>query len=239
MIDTSYLPDNDTLPNYRSGCCFEYMYGITFTIAESIQETCRLSEYIARYEASCEEIPDTLLQACEMLGDRLLSWSLSLEKVTSFPSDNTSGSMGDDAKMRTIFNHHAGAWHMAALIYYYQCIQRFRVEDLQEEIGFVAEHMHAVEDLKAACRSDRARRMAPITWPAFVASCDAAQGGQNRASWRRWWERVQQYNIANIQRQWETVQQIWRRKDELEETGCASQSWLQIFHDLEFHLLLI
>lgn len=61
--ENSHFPDSDILPNHGSGSCFEYMYGIAFTIAEAIQETCRLSECVARYEASSEEIPDTLLQA--------------------------------------------------------------------------------------------------------------------------------------------------------------------------------
>ena len=224
--EDNYLDDN-IFSRLESGHCLEYMYGITPFIAYAIQETCRLAEYLSRHEVTREPLPEDLLQACEDLGDKLLSWTLHSEDITSIPA-STGG------EMLTIFKHHANAWHTAALIYYYQRVQGFKPEDMIDEVNRVAEYMHAIEDVKAASKSEQATRMTPMTWPALIASGDAA----NHEPWRKWWTRVEHYGIANIRRQWDIIQQIWERQDDLAD-ATEHQSWINIFKGMDITLLPI
>lgn len=216
--DEHDLLDNLTI---QSGTCYEYMYGITPNIAAAIQETCRLAELVARFGHDNNLIPETLLEACEALGDRLLRWEFDSETVTSIPAGC--------GVMSTVFEHQVKAWHCAALMYYYRRIQRYQDVDLIEEVECVAAHMHAAEDAKSASMPTGAGPTAPITWPMFIASCETVPW--RRDSCIRWWERVQHYGIANIKRQWEIIQQIWAKEDAQEE-GTTRASWIDILSEL-------
>lgn len=200
--------------------CFGYMYGITPAIAAEIEETCRLGEYLLWYEGTHEPIPEGLLQACEALGGRLCSWFLDLEDVHEAVS-------GQDEEALEIFRHHANAWHLAAIVYYHRRIQRCYSDSHEELVARIAEHMHAVEDIKTRSKSTKTSFMAPIAWPAFIASCDA----QNRGPWELWWNKTQRYGLANSRTQWGVVQRIWERKTELEQTNPGSFDWIDVFRD--------
>ncbi|KAF5660656.1 type I transaminase [Fusarium heterosporum] len=189
----------------QSSACYEYVYGIKPSIAVAINRTCRLAEYLVRIrEEGEQQMSDDFLEDCEQLGDMLESWRLEEESPTSISSDDDLGVL--------IFTHQAKAWHSAALIYYYTRVQGAQPTDLVQEINAVAEHMYATEDIKS--RSDPLRQdnpMAPITWPAFVASCNAL--GNMRQVWRTWWESLHHYKIGNIAKQWSVVERIWEVLD--------------------------
>ncbi|KAH8893569.1 hypothetical protein GQ53DRAFT_839991 [Thozetella sp. PMI_491] len=208
----------------------EYMYGVTPTIAAAIQEICGLAERLERYDCNKEQhlLPEDLLMSCEALGDKLLAWSLESEKPVTISASG---------EMSTIFNYHANAWHSAAWIYYCRRIQHYKTEDLAEEVRRVVEYMHAVEDTKVSSKSDSTNRMAPITWPMFIASCHAK--GIERDACRRWWERVRRYGIANNEKQWVIVQKIWKREDEMEPNDCSITIWTDLFDSLGSRLLPI
>ncbi|CAG9983154.1 unnamed protein product [Clonostachys byssicola] len=218
---------NDDVPLAQgSNQCLGYMYGITITIANAIKETCRLAETITCIEERQNEaLPEWLRQACEDLGDLLLSWTLDEAEVNSIANE----------EMRAVFKHHAHAWHHAALIYYCRRVQKVPSSELSEEASIVAEHMHAVETLKATSRSEQASRMAPITWPAFIASCDAI----DRDVWMDWWERVKHYKIANIPRQYDVVRELWEIIDEKTQSGDCSIDWITVYKELDITLLPI
>ncbi|VUC25759.1 unnamed protein product [Clonostachys rosea] len=209
-----------------SNQCLGYMYGITPVIANAIQETCKLAEIISRIEErQCGTLPERVRQACEDLGDLLLAWTLDETEVNSTAHE----------EMRDVFKHHAHAWHHAALIYYCRRVQKLPAGELREEASIVAGHMHAVETLKATLRSDQASRMAPITWPAFIASCDAT----DREVWVNWWERVKHYNIANISRQYDVVRKLWEKIDDKTQTRGDSADWITVYKELDITLLPI
>ncbi|KAL0934575.1 uncharacterized protein CTRU02_211374 [Colletotrichum truncatum] len=210
----------------ESDCCFGYMYGITTVTATNIFETCRLAEYLSWYKEYQEPIPDGLLEACESLGDRLCCWSFQAE---------SSRHISDDEDAFEIFRHHSNAWHLAALTYYHRRIQRCCSHDHDQVIAKIAEHMHAVEDIKERSASNAAKRMAPIMWPAFVASCEATF----HDTWTLWWQRVQSYHIANYQRLWEVIQQIWQKQEIMSQPAASDFDWIEAFKDLEITLLPI
>ncbi|KAE8377105.1 fungal-specific transcription factor domain-containing protein [Aspergillus bertholletiae] len=208
---------NNPAPKGCRSYCYEFTYGITADIAAAIQETTDLYEYLEFYRQHHAPAPDDLLEACEHLGDRLLSWTLSSDKVPSF---NDRGSDELD-----IFNHHSHAWHGAALIFYLNCIQGVNPQDLVDEVATVASHMLAVEEIKSR---NVISQMAPISWPAFIASCCAL----NREPWETWWQDVQKYGIGSIQRQYSIVKEIWSEVD-----THPAEGWLQILHRRNIQVL--
>ncbi|KPM39651.1 hypothetical protein AK830_g6907 [Neonectria ditissima] len=211
----------------QSSTCYEHIYGVTPSIVVAIQETCHLAELLVQYKETQSSIPDEILQACEALGERLLSWRLISESIMSIPSD-------DDLMFR-IFTHQANAWHRAALIYYYRRIQSFSSVDLVDDVQYVAEQMHGAEDLKVQVSQDQV--MAPITWPGFIASCEAI--GPQRDYLTKWWDRIERYKIGNTNRQWEIVQQLWKRDDEMRQSGLGPHDWIDSFRVLQFHVLAV
>ncbi|VUC38180.1 unnamed protein product [Clonostachys rosea] len=215
----------------QSNTCFEFMYGITPTIAGAILEMCRLGEYLLRFQqdgGNSSSIPDDLLEACESLGEKLLSWRFDLETIVSIQSN--------DVYISTIFYHQAHAWHHAALVYYYRRIQSWKSADLTQEIQHTMEHMHAAEDSKMMPGSPRQGLMAPLTWPATIASLDAI--GTQRDICRGWWERVLSYGLANIDKQWDVVQQVWERVDELRQChGIGAPDGMTVYRSMDIHIL--
>ncbi|KAF6829594.1 hypothetical protein CPLU01_07880 [Colletotrichum plurivorum] len=211
----------------QTDCCFGYMFGITPDVAAYIRETCRLAEHLSWYEQSGERIPDGLLEACENLGDRLCGWS--------FEAEGGDREIPDGGDAREIFMHHSNAWHLAAVVYYHRRIQKCHSEGHDQIIARIAEHMHAVEDIKERSSSGNGQKTAPIMWPAFVASCDA----RVRDTWEIWWERASRYRLANYQRQWEIVKTIWETKDEMEKSGRICDDWIEVFMRMQITLLPI
>ncbi|KNG91038.1 hypothetical protein ANOM_000778 [Aspergillus nomiae NRRL 13137] len=136
--------------------CYEFTYGVTADIAAAIQETTNLYECLEFYRQAQESAPDDLLQACEDLGNRLLSWTLGSDKIPAFNDKR--------AEEFDIFKHHSHAWHGAAMVFYLNCIQGAKAPDLVDEVATVASHMLAIEEIKSTRVSNQ---MAPVTWPAL------------------------------------------------------------------------
>ncbi|GMG13226.1 unnamed protein product [Aspergillus oryzae] len=216
LLSMVTIGDSLTSNDNRS-YCYEFTFGITADIAAAIQEITDLYECLQFYRQAQAPIPEGLLEACEDLGDRLLSWTLSADKVPSFNDRGT-----DELD---IFKHHSHAWHGAALIFYLNCIQGAKPQDLVDEVATVASHMLAVEEIKS---KHIANQMAPISWPAFIASCCAL----NREPWEAWWLDVQKYGIGSIRRQYTIVQEIWSEMD-----TNSSEGWLQILHRRDIQVL--
>ncbi|KAG8353813.1 hypothetical protein FVEN_g8157 [Fusarium venenatum] len=214
----------------QSSACYEYIYGIKPSIAVAINRACRLAEHLLRVrEEGEQQIPDTLLEGCEELGDMLESWRLKEESPTPISSDDDLGVL--------IFTHQAKAWYAAALIYYYTRIQGAQPTDLIQEVTAVAEHMYAMEDIKSRLGVlIQDNPMAPITWPAFVASCNAL--GDMRQVWRTWWERMQCYKIGNITKQWSVVQMIWEILDIGKNRG-AQIDWTKAYDEVGICILAV
>jgi arginine metabolism regulation protein II len=222
--DISYS-DDQSAGAIQSGLCYVYLYGITPNIAAAIQETCRLSEQLVQPANS----QNLVFEKCEILGDRLLSWTLESEDAAS--------TLAGDETMSRIFEHYAKAWHSSALIYYYHRIQHCNVEDLVEQTECVAEHMNMIEDIKVASKCETINRMAPITWPIFVASCGSVRS--RREPYRRWWIRVQHYGIANLKRQWDVIQMIWAKQEKMRPEESREMSWIDVYCQLGINLLPI
>ncbi|RKK21810.1 hypothetical protein BFJ66_g9975 [Fusarium oxysporum f. sp. cepae] len=213
----------------HSSDCYAFTYGITPTITLAINEICRLSKNLTRFQLESERLPEEFLEACEDLGSILEAWRLENEDITAiFTGDGISSSL---------FSHYAKGWHGAALIYYYTRIQGIKRADLTRVVDDVGEHVNKAEDLKSAMDdTGQVISMAPITWPAFIASCNAIRG--RRGVWEQWWERVLMYKLGNMSKQWDLVQQIWVILDGAEDQGIWL-SWTDAYSMAGVDVLLV
>ncbi|KAF2647993.1 hypothetical protein K491DRAFT_613660 [Lophiostoma macrostomum CBS 122681] len=180
--------------------CVEFLYGTTPTITRAMIKTLRLSQCLTFY--GDQPLPEPLLEACEDLHDELLAWNIECEYFTTI--DITDTTMLEIAKAQ------ATAFYNSTLIYYYRSIQNCNRVKLHKEQQEVLAALNLVEDLKPSS-SSHSYFAAPVTWPAFLASCEAV--GQERVAWEKWWDRVKCYRMANYVKQKFIIDSIWARID--------------------------
>ncbi|OQE19677.1 hypothetical protein PENFLA_c018G04368 [Penicillium flavigenum] len=201
----------------------EFLYGITISIAGAIFRIYRLSQYVAYYRSQGQEYPETLLEACETLADDLGSYTITSELFSTIDSSEAEAYMVDIARAQ------AKAFHNAALIYYYRSIQECARSCLHREQQAVLAAMNEAEDLKVSF-GKHTSFPAPITWPAFVASCEAV--GEERRSWDKWWRRLEVYGMRNYHRQYATVRSIWGKLGEDE-----TRDWREVLDTVGLRIL--
>lgn len=197
----------------------EFIYGITPCLALTIAKIIRLSEYLVFY--AFETIPETLAATCEELGDELSKYSVDSEEFSCIEAN--------DGLMASIARAQATAFYNSALIYYYRSIQKCDRQDLRDEQRKALDAMQLAEDLKIASLSGD-RWAAPISWPAFIASCEAP--GELRGQWATWWIRVQSYGVSNYHKQWTVIQTLWAYMD-----AQGSSDWRRILSDLHIRII--
>ena len=211
--------DNLNLDDLEASCV-EFIYGITPFIATAISQIFQLSQYLAYYAE--DEYPETLIEACEDLGDGLLAWRIESEPFSTIDAS--------DEQMFGVARAQATAFYNAALIYYYRSIQKCEREELHEEQRATIEAMNLAEDLKSHA-PEHHHWAAPITWPAFIASCEAVGG--DRQHWAPWWDRVQSYQMANYVKQKAIVHSVWEWADS--QDGPAD--WREILADMNVRII--
>ena len=198
----------------------EFIYGITPSIARDILKVYRLTQYIAYYKD--QEYPETLLQACETLGDELCSWRISSEPFSTIDPKQE--------HMLEIARAQAKAFYYAALIYYYRSVQKCTRECLHLEQQAAIAAMNEAEDLKLAFGKDSSLP-APITWPAFIASCEAVD--EDRQHWDKWWNRVQKYRMGNYSKQQNIVRTVWAELD----NGETAIDWREVLAAMNLRII--
>lgn len=201
----------------------EHIYGITRSTAGTLLKTYRLTQMVAFYHRTLTEFPVGLLQRCEDLGDQIASWSISPETFSSI--------WREEEQMLGIARAQEKAFHEATRIYYYRSVQSCPREDLAAEQCAAIDAMNEAEDLKANLGRP-VEKPAPITWPAFLASCEAI--GEARHRWSEWWRRIQSYQMMSYAQQFSVVREIWSKLDE-DQTGTAD--WREILAALEIRIL--
>lgn len=176
----------------------QYMYGITPFLGNLLQKTCQLAESLAFYQDT--EMPTVLLDACSEVHDEIFSWDINSESFHLIALEQLT--------TLEIIRCQARAFHSAIAIFYYRAIENISPVDLEERVGTIWKNLSLAEDLKDAYLWG-AKRAAPMSWPAFIAACEAT----DRRPWVEWWERVQGYSMGNFKRQWKIIQEIWTIMD--------------------------
>lgn len=196
----------DQTPHFRSDeRSIEYIYGITPTLGNLLEKTCQIAEFLAVYKD--QDIPAALLDSVETLGDELSTWSIETEPFSSIGPEQS--------PMLEIARCQARAFHSAVLIFYFRTIESSPI-DLEGEVRTVWQNLTDAENLKDEFMGGE-KRAAPMSWPAFIAACEAT----DRQAWAEWWARVQEYRVGNFARQWRVVQELWNIMD----TDKSVTSW--------------
>lgn len=185
----------------------EYIYGVVPELGNMLQSTCQLAESLNRHEAP--QLPEELSKEYKSLRHDLRSWRLDPEQFASTVPDSI---------MSEILRCQARAFHNAVLIYFYRSTRQSRPINLDYEVDTILENLEHAENLKDGYQSGE-KRTAPMSWPAFIAACEAT----DRRPWSHWWPRLQEYNMGNFVRQWNIIQEIWDLVDHDE----SVIDWLQ------------
>ncbi|KAF5844419.1 hypothetical protein GGP41_001383 [Bipolaris sorokiniana] len=189
-------------PDERS---IEYIYGITPELANLLHKTCRVAEHLAFYRQQAGTLTPASLRAMyKALGDAIMAWVIDTEPFHLI--------QWQERTMLEIARCQVRAFHSALLIYYRRTVldgDGVIVDlDVEAEASAVWENLTAAEDLKDAYMGG-VKRTAPMSWPAFIATCET----RNREPWVRWWTRVEGYGLGNFSRQWRAIQEVWHVKD--------------------------
>ncbi|KJR83601.1 Zn(2)-C6 fungal-type DNA-binding protein domain containing protein [Sporothrix schenckii 1099-18] len=214
------------VPNFRdSERAVEYMYGITPALGNMLAKTCQMAEHLAYYQQMAQACPGvrilrTLQQACAALGDELAAWTVDDEPFRLIEDDENEAGQHT---MREIARCQARAFHGAVLLYYYRTLQTYGLHDrraapvsvdVHSQVQIIWAQLTTAEDLKDAYYArfhGGLKRTAPMSWPAFIAACEAAPA--DRPLWVVWWERVNGYRIGNFARQWQIIQDVWQLQE--------------------------
>lgn len=176
----------------------EYIYGVTPVLGNQLDKTCQIAEYLSFYQGS--EIPEILLQACEDLRNELSSWNVESEPFHSIRPEQ--------ATALEVIRCQARAFHSAVVIFYYRTVENYYPLNLEGVVHAVWENLTNAENLKDSLMGGE-KRAAPMSWPAFIAACEAA----DRQPWVEWWVRIQGYRVGNFARQWKVIRDIWAIMD--------------------------
>ncbi|KAL1887908.1 arginine metabolism regulation protein II [Sporothrix stenoceras] len=233
--DSDDIPARFSVPNFRdTERSVEYMYGITPALGNMLAQTCQMAEHLAYYQQqrnSREPLLKPLQQAIAALGDDIAGWSVDDEPFGLIQADNEAG----EHTMREIARCQARAFHGAVLLYYCRTLLTYGLQDrrvapvsvdVHAQVQVIWAQLTTAEDLKDAYYhrfSDGMKRSAPMSWPAFIAACEAAPA--DRPLWVAWWERVNGYRIGNFARQWQIIQDVWQLQDRTEEQGHGRIGW--------------
>ena len=215
----------ESIPDYTDhhygNSSIEYLYGITATIARSIDRIYRITKSLAYYKSGGYSA--VFLEACETLIDDLHSWTISSEPFSSIVMEQEDTILIARAQTR--------AFHYASLIYYYRSVQNCDRQCLQLEQQATLAAMNEAEDLKIVS-SNASDQPAPITWPAFIASCEAV--GEFRMEWDRWWDRLQTYHMKNFSKQQSIVHRVWA---ELDRSSNNRLDWREVLAALGIRII--
>lgn len=214
------LPDDEEIffstathfdPSERS---IEYIYGVTPSLANMLHQVCELADHLELYRHHGSLVPTKLRVACDHLAGDLSAWTVDSEPFQLISPD--------EPIALEIVACQARAFHAAVTILFRRSVRvhlpllpRHAVDDGgRDPVEAILHDLSRAEDVKDAyygCRDEGRvvrKRTAPMSWPAFVASCEASSG-QERRGWEHWWEQVEEYKVGNFSRQRGVVHKVW------------------------------
>lgn len=198
----------------------EFAYGITPTLANLMRRVVVLSQHISYYVSNSTHLPPRLTSACMSFSKTLSQWSIDSEPLSNL----LSGTEADIDVALLLAKNHILAFAHALRVYYHTRILPCSPSDMQVYVARVASHLITIEEIKFRAGYDY-NIAATITWPGFIASCEAEKGPA-RDVWYRWWNGMIKYRIGNIAHLWKIVQEAWTLKDE--EGSTELPAWMPV-----------
>ena len=190
-----------------SGYGLEFTYGITATLANIMHRMTILSQHISYFITNTIQFPSSLLSACSNLSNTLRNWSIESEPLYSLSSIKT------DPTTLLLAKTHIQAFATALQIYYHTRVLPCPGSVMTQHVDRVGMLLSSIETIKTETGYNLHHRTASITWPGFIASCEA-EAGRAREVWIQWWGQMQGYRIGNISQLWNVVQEAWRLRDQ-------------------------
>lgn len=187
----------------------EVTYGITYSLARLMRRIVARSQNISFYVSKDMPLPTSLIAACTKLSDDISEWSIDTEPLSElFLLD----SERDRHISLQLARSHLLAFAHCLRVYYHTRILPCSSSEMSRYVEIVAQHLMNIENIKSEANFD-SNVAATITWPGFIASCEARQGSE-RDVWRRWWNGMLRHRIGNIPHLWNIVQKAWSLRDD-------------------------
>ncbi|KIW64181.1 hypothetical protein PV04_09134 [Phialophora macrospora] len=212
----------------------EHTYGVTPSVASMVYVTNKIWLY-AQSRTNFQDLsPCEVDDSLKSLTEQLDTWSPASESYASVAVDDNS----TNSLLRCL----STAFHCAARIYFLSC---FRVHPSRHDpsmLAHLSELTLAALEQSYHARPAKSRAGASLSWPAFVAACEAPPTAWQR--WTRYWQTLLSNQIGTQQAAWEIVQEVWRRKDKactqvsktptlarLGTTHVIEPSWASVIRD--------
>ncbi|OKL61001.1 hypothetical protein UA08_03673 [Talaromyces atroroseus] len=209
----------------------QHTYGLTHTLCSFIRAVTVLYRHRSYYLGLQQPLPVGLRKAVVTMETKIKTWEIGSEmNLLSIDDKSTTG-----VNMMRIMNLHLSAFHNAIQIYFITHLSpSFNQSDpdnnttaFSHDLPFLVEQVAAnlieIEKMKREISALANRQIAPIMWPGFIASCESRL--ENREVWLKWWGEMMDYHIGNVHLLWQTVQDVWRFRDEIQSRG-------QLVHDI-------
>ncbi|KAG5932663.1 hypothetical protein E4U60_005088 [Claviceps pazoutovae] len=127
------------------------------------------------------------------------------QPVLPTPEDATT-TAGTMKELQSIFNN-ALAYRHSALVYLYRTIYNF------SRTHPAVQHHASVSLVHCRATVLHEGPMGALLWPLFVASCEAVDPVDRHSARETFQGIAHRQGMANIERAWEVVQEVWRRAD--------------------------
>ncbi|CAG8903484.1 unnamed protein product [Penicillium egyptiacum] len=195
---------------------FGSLDGATHLTLFAITQTDKLAEAIERYELLKAPLPERFIAGIDSLSSHLQTFR---------PDDDIPLFLDSGlGAQEIIHNNLEVAWYLSACIYFHNRINNSFVDDVSFAVNAILMCLLRAEEIKAQLEPDFMYRDYPVTFPAFVASCNAI----DRYPWACWWLTIQGYGIRDVRSQWRVIQRLWELIDVTHEPGEVDFSWLEI-----------
>ena len=214
-------PDQPTYDRTRNPHGLEVAYGITPSLALLMRQIVDLSKNISFYVSKGMPLPPSLVSFCDNLSDEMSQWSIDSEPLSDVFSCD---SVADASTQYLLARNHVLAFAHSLRVYFHTRILPCTPSQMAQHVELVAHHLLAIESIKTQAGYD-ANLAATITWPGFIASCEARYGHE-RDNWYTWWQGMLKYRIGNILQLWNIVQQAWLLRDE--EGSTEVPGWMPV-----------
>jgi arginine metabolism regulation protein II len=150
------------------------------------------------------------------------------------PDDNIPLFLSPEMDKQEIINNNLEvAWYLSTCIYYHNRINNTFIVDITFAVNGVLMCLLRAEEIKAQLQPELEHRDDPVTFPAFVACCNAV----DRQHWASWWQAMQEYDSPKLRAQWKAIRIIWYVMDVTQEVGEVDLSWVDIMEGRDASLL--
>lgn len=203
----------------------ETTYGITVALAGLIADITRVTRSLQFYRCRATDPPLEFQTACKDLSRAIGSLPYSQTITESFKES--------DGCMQALLKDHVEAFALSIMVYYHTSVLPCSREQMDGLLQSVLDKLDSIEQQKRS-REFAHTRTATITWPGFIASCEARQ--EHRQSWRLWWTHMRSYGIGNIDTLWTIVQEAWNLRDI---GSVETPAWLPILRARQKFILAV